>query len=211
MTLREPALRPLVLGSWGAIWTFRKGEGIGRGEVLSPCPLPRPLAAARRGREGLGGAGVALGAEGDSGFGGAGRRTPETCTGNRREERTTRWGCDSCDQRGLALTHPADPVSEIPRRPAAHTAQPLFHFHFFGCPGPGTIPRRPAPEQAAHSPGSGVRDSSWKVRGGVGGASVEEACLRRRKFQACSSGVLLPICPGSWAGEMAASGVLGRG
>ncbi|CAM9338630.1 unnamed protein product [Rangifer tarandus platyrhynchus] len=53
-----------------------------------------------RGREGLGGAGVALGAEGDSGLIRAGRQTSEKTgtAGNRQKERTTRWGCDSANR-----------------------------------------------------------------------------------------------------------------
>lgn len=62
------------------------------GGPLSP-PLPRPLAAAWRGREGLGGAGVALGAEGDSGLSRAGRRTSEkTGTAGNLQRREPRAG-----------------------------------------------------------------------------------------------------------------------
>lgn len=79
-------------------------------------------------------------------------------------------------------------MSEFPPRPAAHTTQPLFHFHFFGCPGLAPSPGDLRPEQTAHNPGSGVRDSELESQGGVGARRLKRACLRRRKFQACSSG-----------------------
>lgn len=78
-------------------------------------------------------------------------------------------------------------MSEFPR-PAAHTAQPLFYFNFFGCLGLAPSPGDLRPEQGAHNPGSGVRDSELESQGRVGARRLKRACLRRRKFQACSSG-----------------------
>ena len=44
------------------------------------------------------------------------------------------------------------------------------------------------PKQAGHSPRSGSEALGWKVGAEVKASRLRRACLRRRKFQACSSG-----------------------